>query len=276
MTTIDNDWRELRTLAREDRVLYMQLLQDLVCTDNCWNYPAKVELPAGTVLHTTNTESTNSGDFFFKVAGIPGRGNKQPHYGKNVTLPFSAFKTRHPYDQGWYNPQMVRHVTLAELQDFENAERAAFELSVRDHAMQVSLARNPEQPDVYEEGYANAMWLLWQSRALMDRDAIPARLRIAHLESQLAEAQQRQPDKVDVVLEMPQDDPRAVRIVYRDMRAGKIHLCITVDTPPPMPTVGTAVALPGSGEGFTMCVFKATDVPIGTELHVEASPAARS
>lgn len=36
--------------------------------------------------------------------------------------------------------------------------------------------------------------------------------------------------------------------------------------------VGIASAMPGSGGGFTMCAFKGSDVPVGTELYT-APPA---
>jgi hypothetical protein len=87
-------------------------------------------------------------------------------------------------------------------------------------------------------------------------------------------------DSLPVVLEMPDGDPRTARVVWSEVKDGKRHLCIVVSDAAPeqqhaalVEPIGTTVAMPGSGGGFTMCAFNASDVPAGTKLYLAATTA---
>jgi len=60
---LDKFFQPLTKVKKGDRVL---VKEDTTGRDNCWNQPARLEVPKGTVLIAEEPQATSRGDYFFK------------------------------------------------------------------------------------------------------------------------------------------------------------------------------------------------------------------
>ena len=60
---LDKCFQLLVRVKKGDRVL---VKEDTTGRDNCWNQPARLEVPKGTVLIAEEPQATSRGDYFFK------------------------------------------------------------------------------------------------------------------------------------------------------------------------------------------------------------------
>jgi hypothetical protein len=93
--------KELKDVPRDaNGVRKLRVLKELTGHDNCWNQPQSVNVPAGSILACAETDSGHRGDLFFTMEGTK----------KSVGLRPPAFKTRHPYDLGVFNPEFLSEI----------------------------------------------------------------------------------------------------------------------------------------------------------------------
>lgn len=75
--------------------------------------------------------------------------------------------------------------------------------------------------------------------------------------------------KPEVTLDLGSDTKHSIRVVWSewDPTSNRLELCVSVDDVSSPTAVGQAYPMP-EAEAFTMAVFKASDVPPGTNLYI--------